>query len=156
MKYGNIEGDATQQGYEGYINLTSFDWGLERHFASDQVGRAFNREAAQAQIHKCKVVKEVDHSSGKILETIATHFKAEHCEIAFVRTGNPGDPYLTFLLTDALISNLAISSGSPERPTETLEIDFTELEIKCLTLNESNTGVDPMSITYSTATGVGG
>jgi type VI secretion system secreted protein Hcp len=156
MKYGEeIKGDATQAGYEGWINLSSFDWGLERHFAGDQTGRALNREASQAQVKRCHVTKDVDHSSGAILKTVATHFKSEKCTIVFVRTGNPGEAYLTFTLTDALISNLAVSSGSPERPTEKLEIDFTELEIECKTLAEDNTSEENMRITYSTATGVG-
>ena len=156
MKYGDIQGDSTQKGYEGWINLTSFDWGLERHFAQDQVGRAFNREAAQAQMHRCHVSKDVDHSSGEILKTVATHFKSEKCEIVFVRTGNPGEPYLKFALTDALISQLDVNSGQPERPTEKLEIDFTELEIECKTLDESNTSDVTIHITYSSSTGVGG
>jgi type VI secretion system secreted protein Hcp len=156
MKYGSIQGDATQKGYEGWINLTTFDWGLERHFAKDQTGRAFNREATQAQMQRCTVSKEVDHSSGAILEAVATHFKSEKCEIVFLRTGNPGEPYLTFTLTDALISKLDVVLSAPERPTEKLEIDFTELEIECKTLDESNVSEDTMRITYSTATGVGG
>jgi type VI secretion system Hcp family effector len=156
MKYGDITGDATQKGYEGYINLTSFDWGLDRHFAIDQVGRAANREAAQAQIRRCHVGKDVDHSSGQILEAVATHFKSETCTIVFVRTGNPGTAYLTFTLTDALIANLAVSSGQPERPAEKLEIDFTELEISCFSLAEDNTSEEQMIINYSAATGVGG
>jgi type VI secretion system secreted protein Hcp len=156
MQYAGIEGDATQKGYEGWINLNSFDWSLERHFATDQVGRAANREATQAQMKRCTVTKEVDHSSGKILEVVATHFKAEKCEIVFLRTGNPGEPYLTFKLTDALISQLDVNAGDKERPIEKLEIDFTELEIVAVTLDESNVSEAPIHITYSTATGVGG
>jgi type VI secretion system secreted protein Hcp len=158
MKFADIQGDATQQGFEGWINVTHFDWGLERKFAEDQVGRAFNREAAQAQIQPCKVTKEADSSSGKILEAATTHFKGEPCEIAFVRTGNPGETYLSFKLTDALIKQLDVSAqgGQNDRPTESITFDFTEVEIRTKTLNETNTGEDPMMITYDAATGVGG
>lgn len=156
MKYANIQGDATQKGFEGWVNLTSFDWDLERHFAQDQVGRAFNREAAQAQMKVCRVSKEVDHSSGEILKTVTTAFKGEKCEIVFVRTGNPGEPYLKFTLTDALIANLEVALRGPERPAETLTIDFTELEIECKTLDETNTSEETMRINYSSSTGQGG
>src|SRR6266566_3186941 len=120
MKYGDIQGDATQQGYEGWINVHHFEWGLERKFAEDQVGRSFNREAAQANIQRCTVFKEVDHSSGEILKAAATAFKGEKCEIVFVRTGNPGEAYLKFTLTDALVARLNVRSGQPERPIETV------------------------------------
>ena len=58
MRFDNgnpIKGDSTQQGFEGkdgWMNLTSFEWGLDRAFAKDQVGRASNREAAQAHVHR--------------------------------------------------------------------------------------------------------
>ena len=156
MKFGSIQGDATQQGYEGYINISSFSWGLHRNFAQDQVGRSFNREASQAQMGRCIVTKDVDHSSGEILKAAATAFKGEPVEIVFLRTGNPGEAYLTFKLTDALVSKLAVNGDGQDRPGETIEIDFTELEIVCKTLDESNVAEDTMHITYNAATGIGG
>jgi len=156
MKYGAIQGDATQKGFEGWINLNHFDWGLERKFAEDQVGRAFNREAAQAQIMPCTVRKDVDSSSGSILQTATTEFKGQKCEIAFVRTGNPGETYLHFTLSDTLISKLDVQTQGGERPIETIILDFTELEIQTKTLNEANNGEDPMTITYDAASGIGG
>lgn len=156
MRYGNIQGDATQQGFEGWINITSFQWSLERKFAKDQVGRAFNREAAQAHVREVIVSKEVDNSSGEILKNVSTAYKGEKCEIVFLRTGNPGDTYLKFTLTDTLMQNLALNSGAPERPVETLVLDFTELEIEVKILDEANVSEDTMHITYNVATGVGG
>lgn len=156
MKFGSIQGDATQQGFEGYINVSSFDWALHRDFAKDQVGRSFNREASQAQMGRCTVTKDVDHASGEILKAAATAFKGESVEIVFLRTGNPGEAYLTFKLTDALVSKLGVSGDGADRPSETIEIDFTELEIICKTLDEANVSEDTMHITYNAATGVGG
>jgi len=156
MKYGNIQGDATQQGFEGWININSFHWELERNFAKDQVGRAFNREAAQAHVKEIVVTKELDHSSGELLKAASTGFKGEKCEIVFLRTGNPGEKYLKFILTDTLLQELKLSGGEPERPVETITLDFTELEIEVKTLDEANIAEDTMRITYNIATGEGG
>lgn len=156
MKYGSIEGDATQQGFEGWVNCHHFEWGLHRDFSEDQVGRSFNREAAQAKMGTCTLFKEADHSSGEFLKTATTAFKGEKCEIVFVRTGNPGEPYLKFTLTDALIAKLAIQSGSPERPIEQITLDFTEVEIECKTLDATNVSEETMRINYNAATGQGG
>jgi type VI secretion system secreted protein Hcp len=156
MKYGNIQGDATQKGFEGWINLTHFDWGLERKFSDDQVGRAFNREAAQAQMYQCTVKKEVDSSSGQIMQTATTEFKGQPCDIAFVRTGNPGDTYLQFTLTDALFAKLDVATQGPApRPIETITIDFTEVSITCFSLNELNASAEKIVVTYNAATGIG-
>jgi type VI secretion system secreted protein Hcp len=158
MKYGSIEGDATQQGFEGWVNCHHFEWSLDRQFAEDQVGRSQNREAAQARMFPCTVFKEADHSSGEFLKTAATHFKGEKCEIVFLRTGNPGEPYLKFTLTDALIQKFTVATGgqNPERPIEQITLDFTEVEIECKTLDETNVSEETMRISYNAATGQGG
>jgi type VI secretion system secreted protein Hcp len=154
MKFGNIQGDATQKGYEGWINLHHFDWSLERKFAEKQTGRAFNREGAQAEMHECTVTKAADASSATLLQTATTEFKGQPCEIAFVRTGNPGDWYLKFKLTDALIAKLSVSGGA-ERPDETITINFTEVEIHTKTLNSTNDGEEPLMTSFDAATGIG-
>jgi type VI secretion system secreted protein Hcp len=157
VKYGNIEGDATQQGFEGWVNCHHFGWSLGRDFAKDQVGRAQNREAAQAHMNPCSLLKEVDHSSGQWLETATTDFKGQDCEIAFLRTGNPGAPYLRFKLTNALVATYVVTgTGGKERPIETITIDFTKVEIECKTLLENNLDEETIRVHYDAATGEGG
>lgn len=155
MKYGTIEGDATQQGFEGWINIHKFDWSLVRHLHPDQVGRAFNREAAQADVKSIIIEKEVDNSSGALLEAASTGFRGEQCEIVFLRTGNPGETYLKFTLENTLVEELSLSGGESERPTETITLDFTSLDIAVQVLDEANVVADTMHITYDIATGIG-
>ena len=162
MRFDNgnpIKGDSTQQNFEGkdgWMNVTSFRWGLDRAFAKDQVGRAFNREAAQATVHPVVVIKDIDASSGALLEAATIDFKGKECEIAFLRTGNPGEKYLKFTLKNTLIKKLAVSSeGDNPRPKEELVLDFTYVDIEVKVLNEANRQEDKMHITYDIATGVG-
>jgi type VI secretion system secreted protein Hcp len=158
MRYdnGSIQGDATQQGFEGWINLHGFRWDMKRDFTRD-TGRAFNREGAQAQVGRIVIQKEVDHASGQILKTACTEHKGKKVEIAFVRTGDPGDPYLKFTLTDTLFQNLQLSGPRDSvRPTEQITLDFTELLVETVVLKEDNTGEAPLKVTYNIATGLGG
>ena len=162
MRFDNgnpIKGDSTQQGFkgeDGWMNLTDFHWGLKRAFAKDQVGRALNREAAQAHVTEVTVSKDVDASSGALLEAATIDFKGKECEIAFLRTGNPGEKYLKFTLKNTLIKKLAVSSeGDNQRPKEELVLDFTYVDIEVKVLNEANRQEDTMHITYDIATGVG-
>jgi type VI secretion system secreted protein Hcp len=158
MRYdnGSIQGDATQKGFEGWINLHSFSWKMSRAFTKD-TGRAFNREGAQAHVDRVVVTKEVDHASGQILKTACTEHKGKTVEIAFVRTGDPGDPYLKFTLTDTVFQNLQLSGPRDSvRPTEQITLDFTELLVETVVLKEDNTGEAPLKVTYNIATGLGG
>jgi type VI secretion system secreted protein Hcp len=160
MRYdnGSIQGDATQKGFEGWMNLHSFQWDMARAFTKD-TGRAYNREGAQAHVGRITVIKEVDHASGQILKTACTEHKGKTVEIAFVRTGDPGDPYLKFTLTDTVFQNLQVMGarqGDVVRPTEKITLDFTELLVETVVLKEDNTGEAPCKITYNIATGLGG
>jgi type VI secretion system secreted protein Hcp len=159
MRYGSVkQGDSTQRGFEGkdgWMNVHDFGWSMQRNFAKDQVGRALNREATQAQAGDITVSKDVDHASGSILQAATTGYKGETCEIVFLRTGNPGDPYLKFTLSDTLVKTLNLS-GQSERPMEHLTLSFTKVEIECKTLDESNVSEDTMRINYNIATGEGG
>jgi type VI secretion system secreted protein Hcp len=162
MRFDNgnpIKGDSTQQGFkgeDGWMNLTDFHWGLKRAFAKDQVGRALNREAAQAHVTEVTVSKDVDASSGALLEAATIDFRGKECEIAFLRTGNPGEKYLKFTLKNTLIKKLNVSSeGADQRPKETLLLDFTNVDIEVQTLDEANKDGVVMHITYDIATGVG-
>ena len=162
MRFDNgnpIKGDSTQQDFEGkdgWMNLTSFKWGLDRTFAKDQVGRALNREGAQAHVTEVTVSKDVDASSGALLEAATIDFKGKECEIAFLRTGNPGERYMLLKLKNTLIQKLNVSSqGENQRPQEELVLDFTYVDIEVKVLNEANRQEDKMHITYDIATGVG-
>ena len=162
MRFDNgnpIKGDSTQQGFkgeDGWMNLTDFHWGLKRAFAKDQVGRALNREAAQAHVTEVTVSKDVDASSGALLEAATIDFKGKECEIAFLRTGNPGERYMLLKLKNTLIKKLAVSSeGDNQRPKEDLVLDFTHVDIEVKTLDEANIDGATMHITYDIATGEG-
>ncbi|MBV8797727.1 MAG: type VI secretion system tube protein Hcp [Hyphomicrobiales bacterium] len=157
-KGSDIKGDSTQQGFkgeDGWMNLNSFSWGLKRTFAKDQVGRALNREAAQAHVTEVTVSKDVDASSGALLEAATIDFKGKECEIAFLRTGNPGEKYLHFTLKNTLIKNLKVSGQGDQRPKEDLLLDFTYVDIEVKTLEEANVDGATMHITYDIATGEG-
>src|SRR4051812_19348082 len=109
MKFGNIRGDATQDGFEHWINIKGFEWDDAVHRdIKTQTGKARNREAAQPHVSNITVVKEVDHASGPLYKSLCATPKAQECKIAFVRTGEGGDTYLEYTLTDTLLTGVQI------------------------------------------------
>src|SRR6516165_6935262 len=140
MKYGDITGDATQDGFKSWVNVTNFNWGgcMERKGMRTDTGRARNREPGQPTMANITVQKGFDHSSGLLLKALCTVPQAKTCEIAFVRTGEGGEQYLKYTLTDAMLAEVSIT-GSADRPNETWTFDFTEVEIEVKQLKEDNT-----------------
>lgn len=160
LKYGDIKGDATQEGFEHWINVQGFTWSPAVHREiTTQTGRGRNREQSQPRVTRIKITKEVDHASGPLYKALVTVPKAEECKIAFVRTDEGGEKYLEYTLTDALLASLHISGaslGQNERASETWELDFTEIAIEVKQLDEANVAQAPFHFKYNMATGKGG
>jgi type VI secretion system secreted protein Hcp len=160
VQYGDIRGDATQQGFEQWINIQRFDWGpAVKRDITTQTGRARNREQAQPHLSRIRITKEVDHASGPLYKALCAVPEAKTCKIAFVRTDEGGEKYLEYTLTDALLGSLKISGvslGQNERATETWELDFTEIAIDVKQLDEANVSGASYKFKYNMATGKGG
>jgi type VI secretion system secreted protein Hcp len=160
MQYGGIKGDATQEGFKQWVNITNFSWpeAVKRDITT-QTGRARNREHAQPKVGRIKISKEVDHASGPLYKALCAVPKAETCTISFVRTDEGGERYLEYVLTDALLASLTIkgqSLGGAERATEEWEIDFTEIAIAVKQLDLANVAGADYKFKYNMATGKGG
>lgn len=159
MKYGDIKGDATQDGFEHWINVTSFSWEAVTRDIKTHTGRGRNREQGQPHVKRIRVTKEVDHASGPLYKALVTVPKAEECIIAFVRTDEGGEKYLEYKLTDTLLQDLHIqgSAGAPkDRAVETWVLDFTKIAIEVKQLDEANVSQAPFHFEYNLATGKGG
>jgi type VI secretion system secreted protein Hcp len=159
---GGIAGDATESGFEHWINLTRFSWGpaVDRTIRTE-TGRARNREHAQPHIKDITIEKEFDHSTGRLLKELCSVPKAKDAKIAFVRT-NPdgGDPatYLQYTLSDALLSGVRITNAEAaghgaNRPTETWTLNFTQIAIEVKQLDEANNAGAAFHFKYNLATG---
>jgi type VI secretion system Hcp family effector len=160
VKYGDdIKGDATQEGFKQWINVTSLGWNgcMQRQGMRTDTGRARNREPGQPTMGNITVNKLFDHSSGLLLKALCTVPQAKTCEIAFVRTDEGGEQYLKYTLTDAMLAGVAISlSAEGDRPQETWTFDFTEVEVEVKQLAEDNTAGPPFRYKYNNATGKSG
>jgi type VI secretion system secreted protein Hcp len=154
MQYGDIVGDATQTGFERWININSFIWpSIDRKGMRTETGRSRNREPGQPVMGVITVSKAFDHATGLLLKALCTVPQAKTCKIAFVRTDEGGDCYLQYTLTDALLANLDLKGRESDRPDETWTIDFTELEIEVKQLNEANESGPSFHYGFNSATG---
>jgi len=156
LKYGDIKGDATQDGFQHWINVTNFSWSnaVSRDIKT-HTGKGRNREQGQPIIKQIVIHKEVDHASGPLYKSLVTVPQAKPCTIAFVRTEEGGEKYLEYNLTDALLANLSLT-GEGERASEQWTLDFTKVKVSVKQLSEANeSSPDSFHFEYDLATGKG-
>lgn len=154
LKYDGIDGEATHQDHQKWIDIQSLQFGFGRAI-STPTGSAANREASQPSVSEIVFTKGMDASSPKLFTEAVTGNKGKTVNIDLVSTGSPGNTYATYTLTNALVSAYSLSSGG-DRPSESVSISFTKLEYKLTPFDATNKAGTPVTVSYDLATGKSG
>jgi type VI secretion system secreted protein Hcp len=146
LKYDGIDGEATHEKHKNWIDVASLQFGTGRGI-STPAGAAANREASQPSISEVVITKQLDGASPKLFTESVTGAVGKKVEIHLVNTGNPGNTYVEYVLTNSLISGYSVSSGG-DRPTESISINFTKLEFKFTPFDDKNKAGTPVTVNY--------
>lgn len=135
MNWDGVTGDVTTQGFEKWIELTSFQWGVGRAIGTAMSGQA-SRESSIPSISEIVVTKRMDGSSpGLWTNSVAGQLNTT-VKIAFTTTSQGATTqFLNYELTNTGLSGYSVSSGG-DMPTESLSLNFTKVVW-------SFTGTDP-------------
>jgi type VI secretion system secreted protein Hcp len=149
MKYDAIQGDATAEGHEKWIELNSVQWGIGRGISSPAGGSA-DRESSAPSVSEVVVTKATDVSSTKVLNE-GYQGEGKDVQIDFCKTDKGKlEVYLTITMNNTMISGYSLSSGG-DRPTESLSLNFTKVEFKNTNMGAAGDTGSPDSITYDLA-----
>lgn len=135
MEFKGIEGDVTTQGYEKWIELNSFQYGVGRAVSSGSGGNT--RESSAPNISEIVVTKHFDKSSAKLYQdSVAGTFDTK-VEIKMnTTTKNKTETFLTFELSDCGVSSYSLSSGG-DAPMESLSLNFIKIMVTPTPLDKS-------------------
>jgi type VI secretion system secreted protein Hcp len=135
MNWDGVPGDVTTSGFEKWIELTSFQWGVGRGIGSAMSGQA-SRESSIPSVSEIVVTKRMDGSSpGLWTDSVAGQLNTT-VKIAFTTTSQGATTqFLNYELTNTGLSGYSLSSGG-DMPTESLSLNFTKVVW-------SFTGTDP-------------
>ena len=150
MKYEGIDGEATQDKHDKWIDISSLQFGIGRGISTPS-GSTANRESSEPSISEVVVTKQMDGSSSKLFTESVTGAAGKKVEIHLVSTGNPGNTYAEYTLTGGLISGYSISSGG-DRPTESISINFTKIEYKLTPFDAANKAGTTVTVSYDLST----
>jgi len=119
MNWDGVTGDVTTQGFEKWIELQSFQWGVGRGIGSAMSGQA-SRESSIPSVSEIVVTKRMDSSSpGLWTDSVAGQLNTT-VKIAFTTTSQGATTqFLNYELTNTGLSGYSLSSGG-DMPTESL------------------------------------
>jgi len=125
MKFGDIKGQVTTDGFKDWIELHSLNYGVSRGTFSGAGGAG--REGSHPQISDITVTKVFDVASPKLYQDALAGAFDSKVEIKLTTTTkNKIDTYLALEMTDCGISSYSKSSGG-DTPMESLTLSFTKI-----------------------------
>src|SRR5882724_3175579 len=115
MKYGEMEGEVSAAGYDKWIELNSFQWGVGRGISAG-VGGASKREASAPSVSEVTVSKSLDAFSPLALKE-AIGGKGVTVKLDITRTDEAGKhhAFQKYILSHTMLSGYSVSSGG-DRP----------------------------------------
>ena len=154
LKYDEIEGDVTTAGHVKWIDVHSFQWGVGRGI-NNSAGSGADREGSTPSVSEIVVAKELDSASPNLLRASlglkpADEGKTVNIDFCKTDTSKP-EPYLQLTLENCLVSGYSVSSGG-DRPSESLTLNFTKVEIKNTPMDKDNKTGTPDTASYDLTT----
>ena len=150
LQLDGIPGDATHETHKKWMDIESIHWNVSRNM-NTSAGSTANREASEPTVSEVVLTKVSDSSSTKLFAEACTGHTGKNTVIHLVTTGNPGDTYIEYKLTNTLVANYSIDS-SGDRPVETIRLNFTKMEVKYIPHDENHKPLSPMIATYDLST----
>ena len=135
-----VPGDATQAGYQGWMDIQSMTWNVSRN-VNTLAGVAANREASEPSISEVTLTKVSDSSTTSLFQQACTGTAGKTAKIDLVTTGNAGVKYLEYTL-----------GSSGDRPTESISLNFTQMDVTYIPFDQNNQAQSPMRASYNVAT----
>jgi len=121
MKYGDIKGAVTTDGFKDWIELNSFQWGTSRQIDSAARGSTA-RGHSEPNLSEVTVTKPTDVASPKLfLDAVAGKLDSKVTIKFTSTTKGKVETFLTYEMENAGLSHDSLSSGG-EAPMESLSL----------------------------------
>ena len=145
-----IKGNVTADGYKGWIELSSTQWGAGRGISAP-VGQSSDRESSAPSVSEVIVTKKYDESSA-LLFAESLQGEGVPVEIHYLKTAvGKLETFLVVLLSNAMVSGYTLSSGGDD-PMESLSLNFTKIEAKHVGSDaQGKAGASPLAVNYDLA-----
>ncbi len=156
IKFDGVDGESTASGHKDWILIESLASGIQRPRleATGGLGRAIPSDIV--------VVKQLDKSSPKLMEAVATGKVFPTVQFHLTRLVGPEREatYYTYELKNVLVTSYQVGgsgSASESRPMESFSLNFEEIKVTYVPAFDGNgRPVDPVETVWRVETGTAG
>ena len=129
MKAGDLKGSVDTEQYRAWILIDSFNFGAEAPVDPATASGA-NRQGTHASVTEINLTKQLDPTSVYLWMLTLTSKHLKQVDLAMTRADHDNSEYLHIRLWDVRITKWQMGANSHDRPSETLSVNFTKVELK--------------------------
>ncbi|MFP5350858.1 MAG: Hcp family type VI secretion system effector [Gammaproteobacteria bacterium] len=147
LKFGNVKGNVTADGYAGQIAVKSIHVKVSRQ-VSMEAGNLSNRESTKPNLSVIEIVKNADSSVATLFKEALTGAAGQEAVITFVRTGAKVQEYMTYKLSDCIVSHYDIDAGDEDDLVEKIQLSYSAIEVSYKDHDATNKAGSPLRVRY--------
>jgi type VI secretion system secreted protein Hcp len=137
MQFPEAPGAVTSQGFQGWIELTSASFGMDRP-SDSRVGTSGYAATGKLQVHNIIVTKPTDGSSPQLTISALQGAFDKIVQISFTTTSQGGMvPFMSYQLTNCGIASVQTTAGQQGLPTETYSLSFGQIRFTFNNMDQS-------------------
>lgn len=145
-------GNVTAKGYESWIELESFNFGVGRAITME-AGAMSNRESTRPSLSEVTITKPLDAASGLLFKSSVTGDAGVPVEIHVVQTGADSvEKFAVYKLEDVIISSYSTNASAGGPPHESISLSFAKIEAELSHADKTNKNPKNMKVGYDLTT----
>jgi type VI secretion system secreted protein Hcp len=130
MKFGDIKGSVTTDGFKDWIELGKFQWGVGRSVNSSSKG-SDTREGSEPSVSEVVVSKRMDKASPKLWQdAVGGDFSKDVTISMTTTTKDKVETFVEYQLKEVGLSGYSAGAGSDDAPQESLSLNFSAVTWK--------------------------
>jgi type VI secretion system Hcp family effector len=159
MKHGSVTGNAKQANHDGWTQLQSLQFGINRPYSTN-TGAGKNREGGQISFSEIMATKMVEDSTTDLIKMSLTGDTGETTTIDITTTAEGSDEQTIVQITlkESLVATMSTSGAGgsgADRPYESFTLAFTDIEFKFVAQAvEGSEATDPFITGFNLATNI--
>ena len=153
IKFGNIEGSATESSHKGWSNANAVNFNCSRKI-NQKVGYNYNREASLPNFNEVEIIKDVDKGSLQIFRQLIEGKTLDQVQIHFCHTGENLETNKEYILHNVLVSHYEDTSLSDSHHSgkEYIRLNFAKIESRFTPYDSTGKAGSPISVGYDLST----
>lgn len=146
LKLGNVRGSVTAKGYEGQIQILTWNLGMERT-VSMETGNVSNRESGRPSLSHIALTLLADGSIVSLFKESLTGTAGREAVLSVIRTG--GILQETVKLENVMLAGYAMQANSDYDPLLGLRLGYSRIETNRTDTDASGKPINPMRVAYN-------